>query len=97
MCTLCQKRIRAAKRENTSGNRPLRKGAQSGDRFAHDQSVHFACALIRINCLSVGDKAAHMIVQENAVAAEQFARIADGLAAFDSAICFSPAMRARRS
>ena len=40
----------------------LYKGAQSGDRFADDQRVHFAGALIRINGFSVGDKAANMIV-----------------------------------
>src|SRR6516165_2545611 len=67
----------------------LHKGAQSGDRFADDQRVHFAGALIRINGFGVGDKAANMIVQENAVAAEQFARMADRLAALDGAICFS--------
>jgi hypothetical protein len=48
----------------------------------------FACALIRINCLNVGDKPANVIVEENAVTAEQVARIADRLAAFESAICF---------
>jgi hypothetical protein len=29
-------RPRAPQQENTIGNRPLHKGAQSGDRFAHD-------------------------------------------------------------
>jgi hypothetical protein len=64
---------------------PLDEGAQAGDSFADDERIHLARPFVGVDRFGIRDKAANMIVKENAVTAEQLAGIADGLAAFDRA------------
>ena len=58
----------------------LDEGAAAGDGFADNQRVHLARAFIRIDGFGVGDETTDMVLQQDAVAVEQFPRIADGLA-----------------
>src|ERR1700728_115170 len=58
----------------------LDEGAQAGDGFAYDQRLHLAGALIGIDALGVGDKSADVVVENNAVAAQQLPRPVHGLA-----------------
>src|SRR5271166_7074650 len=64
----------------------LNEGAQAGDRFADDQRLHFAGALIGVDALGVGDKTADVVVEHNAVAAQQFPRPVHGLAHLHRAV-----------
>src|ERR1700744_810825 len=59
------------------------KSAEAGNRLADDQRVHLSRPFVRINCLGSRDEAADMVLQENAVAAKQFAGVANRLTAFD--------------
>src|ERR1700751_2566006 len=52
----------------------LDEGAQAGDRLADDQRLHFPCALIGVESLRVCDEAADVVIQHNAVAAQQLPR-----------------------
>src|SRR5262249_50716565 len=61
----------------------LDEGAEASYGFADNQRVHFARAFIGIDSFRVGNEATDMVLEQDAVAAEQFARIADSLAAFD--------------
>src|SRR6516225_9997934 len=61
------------------------EGAQACDGLSNNEGIHLSRALIRVDCLRVGDKAADMVVEQDTVAAEQFAGIADRFSAFDSA------------
>jgi len=61
------------------------EGAQASDGLSNNEGIHLSRALIRVDCLRVGDKAADMVVEQDTVAAEQFAGIADRFSAFDSA------------
>src|SRR5258708_4389496 len=54
--------------------------AQAGDRLADDQRLHLAGALIGVESLGVGDKAADVVVENNAVAAQQLPCPVNGLA-----------------
>src|SRR5476649_2224356 len=56
------------------------KGAEAGDGLADDERVHLARALVGIQRLGVGDEAADMVFQQDAVGAEQLARPAHRLA-----------------
>src|SRR5262249_13388909 len=64
-------------------NRRLDEGAEASYGFADDQRVHFARSFIRIDSFGVGNEATDMVLEQDAVAAEHFARIADSLSAFD--------------
>src|SRR5258707_10090945 len=61
------------------------EGTQSRNGLADDQRVHLPCALIGVDCFGIGHEASDVVLEEDAVAAEQLARIADGFAAFDRA------------
>src|ERR1700739_771678 len=47
------------------------KYTQSGHTLAADQRLHLAGALVGVESLRVGDKAADVVIQHNAVAAQQ--------------------------
>src|ERR1700743_2118273 len=49
----------------------LNECAQASDGLADDQRLHLAGALIGVEGLGVGDKAADVVIQHNAVAAQQ--------------------------
>src|SRR3989442_11560667 len=49
----------------------LDEGAETGDRFADDERVHFACAFIRVERFGIGEEAGDLFVEKNAVAPEQ--------------------------
>ena len=59
------------------------EGTQSRNGLADDQRVHLPCALIGVNCSVIGHEASDVVLEQDAVATEQLARIADGLATFD--------------
>ena len=61
----------------------LDEGAEASYGFSYDQRVRFARAFIGIDSFGVGNEATDVVLEQDAVAAEQFARIADSLAAFD--------------
>src|ERR1700680_693496 len=61
------------------------EGTQSRDRLADDQRVHLPGALVGVDRLRVRHEAPDVVVQQDAVATKQLARIADGLAALDGA------------
>src|SRR5262249_46791580 len=61
----------------------LHKSAQSSDGLADDERIHLAGAFIRIDGLCISDETANMVLQKNAVPAEQLARVADSFAALD--------------
>src|SRR5262245_42699107 len=65
---------------------PLDERAQAGDRLRDDQRLHLPGALIGVERLGVGDEAADVVVEHNAVAAEQLPRPVHGLAHPHSAI-----------
>src|ERR1700730_15446208 len=58
----------------------LDEGAQAGDGLADDQRLHLAGALIGVEGLGVGDKPADVVIQHNAVAAQQLPCPVHGLA-----------------
>src|SRR5262249_12421528 len=62
--------------------RRLGEGAEASYGFSYDQRVHFARAFIGIDSFGVSNEATDMVLEQDAVAAEQLARIADSLAAF---------------
>src|ERR1700740_2329793 len=69
---------------------PLRQYAshestQSRDRLADDQGVHFPCALVGVDRFGISHEAADVVLEQDTVATEQLARIANGLTAFDRA------------
>src|SRR5260370_26535940 len=79
-------RLTAARLMRTQGSRPsLDECSQARDRLADDQSVHLSSALVGIDRLGIGHEASDVVLEQDAVAAEQLARIADGLATFDRA------------
>src|SRR6267378_1552451 len=61
------------------------EGTQSRNGLADDQRVHLPCALIGVDCFGIGHEASDVVLEQDAVAAEQLARIANGFAAFDRA------------
>src|SRR5260370_39652849 len=61
------------------------EGTQSRNGLADDQRVHLPCALVGIDRFGVGHEASDVVFEQDAVAAEQLARIADGFSAFDRA------------
>src|SRR6266478_2012927 len=61
------------------------EGTQSCNGLADDQRVHLPCALIGVDCFGIGHEASDVVLEQDAVAAEQLARITDGFAAFDRA------------
>src|ERR1700692_4965577 len=61
------------------------EGTQSRNGLADDQRVHFPCALVEIDRFRTGHEASDVLLEQDAVAAEQLARIADGFSAFDRA------------
>src|SRR5215831_4603857 len=60
----------------------LYKGAETCNGAAHDECVHFASAFVGVNGLGIGHKAPYLVVEQNAVASQQFAGIAHCLAHF---------------
>ena len=82
---LIRQRVEGAGQRVTWAAQRLDEGAQAGDGLADDQRVHLARALVGVDRLGVGHEAPDMVLEQDAVAAEQLARIADGLAAFDRA------------
>ena len=79
--------IRPGSRNSAARSRGAHRGpaarykrAQAGDRAADDQRVHFAGALVGVNGLGIGHETAHVVLQQDAVAAQQFAGTADRLA-----------------
>src|ERR1700733_1598634 len=63
----------------------LYERAQSRNRLADDQRVHLPGTLVGVDRFGIGHEPTDMIFEQDAVAAEQFTRIADGFAAFDGA------------
>src|SRR6516165_11541399 len=55
------------------------EGGQAGDGAADDKRVDLAGALVGVDRLGVGDEPADLLLQQDAVAAEQLAGVADGL------------------
>ena len=53
--------------------------AEAGDGAADDERVDLAGALVGVDRFRVGDEPADLVFQQDAVAAEQFAGVADGL------------------
>src|SRR4051794_15234269 len=53
--------------------------AAAGDGSADDEAVHLAGALVGVDRLGVGDVAAHVVLQQDPVAAHELARPADRL------------------
>src|SRR5712672_629206 len=51
------------------------EGTQSRNGLADDQSVHLSCALVRVDRFRISDEAPDMILEQDAVAAQQFAGI----------------------
>src|SRR6266699_2813036 len=83
-------RITTAARETTTGvRRPgpavqrsgdcSDKGGQAGYGAADDQGVDLAGALVGVDRLGVRDEPADLLLQQDAVPAEQFAGVADAL------------------
>src|SRR6201998_921099 len=64
----------------------LHECTQAGDRLADDQRLHLAGALVGVEGLRVGDKAADVVIQHNAVAAEQLPCPVHGLAHLHRAV-----------
>src|SRR5258708_3432569 len=64
------------------------ESAKSSDRFADDQRVHLSCAFVGVEGLRVRDEAADMMVQEDAIGAEQLTRPADSFTHPDRAHTF---------
>src|SRR6266436_103557 len=58
---------------------PLYESTEAGDCPADDQRVDLAGALVGVDRFGVGDEPAHMVLEQNAVPAEQFAGPADRL------------------
>src|ERR1700730_9985147 len=56
------------------------EGADTGDGAADDERVDLPGALVGVDRLAVGDEPAHLVLQQDAVAAEQLAGVADRLA-----------------
>src|SRR5262249_61457184 len=65
----------------------LDEGAETRDRLADDQCIHLARSLVGIDRLRVRDEASHVLVQQDAVSPEQFARISNRLATLHGAEC----------
>src|SRR5882724_4407616 len=63
------------------------KGAQSRNGLADDQRVHLSGALVGVDRFGVGHETPDVVLEQDAVAAEQLACIADGFPAFDGAEC----------
>src|ERR1700719_4354853 len=63
------------------------EGTQSGNGLADDQRVHLSGALIGVDRFRIGHEASDVVFEQDAVAAEQLARIPDRLATFDRAEC----------
>src|SRR6266404_2290881 len=63
----------------------LDERAEAGDRFADDQRVHLARALIGVDRFGVCHIATDMVLKQDAIAAEQLARPADCLTTFHRA------------
>src|ERR1700674_1691516 len=61
------------------------EGTQSRNGLADDQRVHLPCAFVGIDRFCIGHEASDVVLEQDAVAAEQLARIADGFPAFDRA------------
>src|SRR4029450_8417454 len=56
------------------------EGAEAADGTADDQGVHLPGALVGVDRLGVGHEAAHVVLEQDAVAAEQLPGPADRLA-----------------
>src|SRR5262245_38041931 len=78
----CRPQPRSRSRSAAALERRLGEGAEASYGFSYDQRVHFARAFIGIDSFGVSNEATDMVLEQDAVAAEQFARIADSLAAF---------------
>jgi hypothetical protein len=56
----------------------LDEGTQPRNGLADDQRVHLPSALIGVDRFGIGHETSDVVLEQDAVAAEQFARIADG-------------------
>src|SRR5207244_8392770 len=68
------------------------EGTQSRNGLADDQRVHLPCALIGVDCFGIGHEASDVVLEQDAVAAEQLARLAAG---FPASVC-AAGLRKRR-
>src|SRR6266581_8484447 len=73
--------------ENLSNSRRLHESAEPRDGLAHNERVHLPGTLIGVDGLGIGDEAANLVVQQNAVGSKQLAREAYGLAHLDRTEC----------
>ena len=58
----------------------LDKGAETGDGLAYNECIHFAGAFVGVNRFGIGYEASHLVVEQDAVATQQFAGVAHRLA-----------------
>src|SRR5690348_15386175 len=72
----------AAAADELIGPDSLYECAQSGDRLADDQVLHLVGAFVGIEGLRIGEEATDTVVHGDAVAAADFTRPRDRLAAF---------------
>src|SRR6266478_2453281 len=61
----------------------LNEGAKTSNRLADDQGVHLSRTLIRVDCFRIGNEPTDVVLEQDAVPAQQFAGVADRLAALD--------------
>src|SRR5215510_7810159 len=59
--------------------RPLNESGEPGDRLADDQVLHLIGAFVGIERLGVGEEARDVVIDDDAVAAEQLTRPGAGL------------------
>src|SRR6266542_3711998 len=78
--------------KSISSGSALHERADARDRLADDQVLHLVRAFVRIQRLCVGEEARDVVVGDDAVAAEELAAPADGLACF----CRTERLRERR-
>src|ERR1700676_5391769 len=60
----------------------LDEGAETRDGLADDQILHLIRAFVRVKCFAIGEETRHLVVCDDAIAAEQLARPSNGLSAF---------------
>ena len=58
----------------------LDKSAETGDGLAYDERIHFACAFVGVNGFGISYETAHLVVEQDAVASQQFWGVAHRLA-----------------
>src|SRR5215813_4515435 len=66
--------------------RSVHEGAHAGCRAPYDERLHFARPLVGVQRLRVGHEAADMVVEQDAIAAQQLTRVANALAHLHRAV-----------